>query len=70
VLFPFLGGFVGSSTRDNVVGQVGLMVFIVFLGLVLQKLVNHPMDLIVGGAEDIQYHSYSSRQSRDQTTAY
>lgn len=35
MLFPFLGGFVGSGTRDNVVGQVGLMMLIVLLGMIL-----------------------------------
>jgi uncharacterized membrane protein len=39
MLFPFLGGFVGSSTRDNVVGQVSLVMLIVFLGMVLQKII-------------------------------
>jgi len=72
VLFKFLGGFVGSGTCDDVVGQVALM-FTVFLVLVLEKqvtIVSPPSDGTrkrSGVAEDARYRGCSSGWIRDRT---
>lgn len=47
MLLKLLGGFIGSGTRDDVVGQVALMFITVFLLLVLENqatIVSPPSD--------------------------
>lgn len=78
MFLKLLSGFVGGGTRDDVVGEVALMLFRVFLVLVLEKqatIVSPPSD---GpdrrrsgrwAAEDARYRSCSSRRSRDRTKA-